>query len=318
MGDIILTTPVVRCLKQQVEGAEIHYLTKPQYTFLLDKNPYIDKIHSLGSFAKTLAALRNEGFDYIIDLHNNIRSLRFKRRLKVLDFSVRKLNFEKWLLTAFKINRLPQLHIVDRYFETVSLFDAKNDGKGLDYFVEDRYLTDVHQIFESLEKPYIVIAIGGQHQTKKLPAKQIAELCRLLRHPNVLIGGPEDLETANEATKLLHSDKTLNACGLLSVDESALLIKHACVVITHDTGMMHIAAAFKKIVFSVWGNTIPQFGMSPYMAHEQSQLFEVQGLKCRPCSKLGYRSCPKKHFKCMTLQNIKAIALEANKIGYQC
>ena len=63
--------------------------------------------------------------------------------------------------------------------------------------------------------------------------------------------------------------------------------------------MMHIAAAFKKKIYSVWGNTIPQFGMYPYMAASNSKIIEVKGLGCRPCSKIGYDKCPKGHFKCM-------------------
>jgi len=319
IGDIVLTSPLIRCLKQQVEGAEVHFLTKPQYSFLLEHNPYIDCIHRLGNFAATLEGLRNEGFDYIIDLHNNLRSLRFKRRLKVLDFSFPKLNIEKLLLTRFKIDRMPDIHIVDRYFETVRLFDVDNDNRGLDYFLQNEKTPDaIHPLLETLEPVYFVIAIGGQHNTKKLPAYQIAELCRLLRYQTVLIGGVDDAETAAEIIENTEGAPVINLCGMIGVDESATLIKHAAVVITHDTGMMHIAAAFRKVIFSVWGNTVPRFGMSPYMADERSQIFEVENLACRPCSKLGYKRCPKKHFRCMTDQNMKIIALEANKIAYQC
>ncbi|HQP04180.1 MAG: glycosyltransferase family 9 protein [Bacteroidales bacterium] len=318
IGDIVLTTPVVRCIKQQIEGAEVHYLTKPQYKFLLEENPYIDKIHVLGRFSETLSQLYDEHFDYIIDLHNNLRSLRFKHRLKVIDFSFHKLNREKLLLTWFKLDKLPDIHIVDRYFATVSLFDVENDGKGLDYFLPENDPKKVHPLLEDLPLVYFVVAIGGQHETKKLPPYKLAELCRLLQYRTILIGGNQDSEAASEIVEMTEGADVTNLCGLISVNDSAALIRHAAVVITHDTGMMHIASAFRKIVFSIWGNTIPKFGMYPYMPDERSKIFQVEGLPCRPCSKLGRKRCPKKHFRCMTEQNVKTVALEANKIAFQC
>ena len=93
-----------------------------------------------------------------------------------------------------------------------------------------------------------------------------------------------------------------NSCGQFSINESAALVKHAYKIITHDTGLMHIAAAFKKEVISVWGNTIPEFGMYPYYGTKNERrgtITEVKNLSCRPCTKLGFEKCPKGHFKCM-------------------
>jgi len=317
IGDIVLTTPVVRCLRQQVEGAEIHFLTKSNYAFLLKNNPYIDKIHVLKKFGTTINELRDEGFDYVIDLHHNLRSLRVKHRLKVIDFSFPKLNKEKFLLTNFKIDRLPDIHIVDRYFETVQLFDVENDMKGLDYFPDKYNPEEIHQIIGNNADKYMVVAIGGQHFTKKMPSAKIVELCRMLKCRIVLIGGNEDLDVATYIVKEADNDNLINACGILTVDQSAILIANAALIITHDTGMMHIAAAYHKIIFSVWGNTTPRFGMSPYLPDSRSMVFEVNDIKCRPCSKLGFKKCPRKHFDCMMKQNIALIAAEVNKIANQ-
>jgi ADP-heptose:LPS heptosyltransferase len=122
IGDIVLTTPVIRCLKQQVPGAEVHFLTKKNFRGLVDPNPYVDKVQVLdGSWDLMIHQLQEENYDYIIDLHHNLRTLRIKRALKgVPAFSFRKLNFKKWLLTVFKINLLPAVHIVDRYLETLN------------------------------------------------------------------------------------------------------------------------------------------------------------------------------------------------------
>ncbi|MFO7790482.1 MAG: glycosyltransferase family 9 protein [Bacteroidales bacterium] len=314
IGDIVLTTPVVRGLKEQVEGAEVHYLTKPAYAAILNENPYIDKVHVLqSSFAETIQNLKAEGFDYIIDLHRNLRSLRIKHRLKVMDFTFNKLNKEKWLMVNFKINKLPDEHIVDRYLKTLSVFDVKNDGKGLDYFIPASAEIDIStRLPGHFQDGYAGFAIGGQHATKKLPTSSIKEICHKLAKPVILLGGKED----HEAGEIIagKNDMIFNACGMFSLHQSASLIKQARLIITHDTGLMHIAAAFHKPVLSVWGNTIPEFGMTPYLPGEGSNIFEVRHLRCRPCTKIGYKKCPKKHFDCMKNQDMDGIAEHAKAI----
>ncbi|HMU73339.1 MAG TPA: glycosyl transferase, partial [Ferruginibacter sp.] len=139
IGDIVLTTPVVRCLKKQVPDAEVHFLTKQSYRGIVDTNPYIDKVHVLAdSFELMLHELQTEEYDYIIDLHHNLRTLRIKRFLKkVKAFSFNKLNVEKFILTNLKINLLPGKHIVNRNLETLRSFGVSDDGAGLDYFIPD-------------------------------------------------------------------------------------------------------------------------------------------------------------------------------------
>jgi ADP-heptose:LPS heptosyltransferase len=119
IGDIVLTTPVIRCLKQQLKGAEIHYLTKKNFETVLSSNRYIDKLHLLDKkLSVTISRLKAEKFDVVIDLHHNLRTLIIKTRLGVRSSSFDKLNWQKWLIVNFKINRLPAVHIVDRYLKT--------------------------------------------------------------------------------------------------------------------------------------------------------------------------------------------------------
>jgi ADP-heptose:LPS heptosyltransferase len=113
-----------------------------------------------------------------------------------------------------------------------------------------------------------------------------------------LLGGKEDAAIAEQVYQL-HKNNTINLCGKLNLNQSASIIQQSHKVITSDTGLMHIAAAYKKDIISLWGNTIPEFGMGPYFAGKNSQILEVKNLSCRPCSKLGYKKCPKGHFKCM-------------------
>ncbi|MFX8696386.1 glycosyltransferase family 9 protein, partial [Acinetobacter baumannii] len=86
------------------------------------------------------------------------------------------------------------------------------------------------------------------------------------------------------------------ACGKFNLNESADLVRQSKLIITHDTGLMHIAAALRKKIISVWGNTVPAFGMDVYYGASQIEhfKFQVPDLSCRPCSKIGYKQCPKK------------------------
>ena len=303
IGDIVLTTPVIRCLRKKYPEAEIHFLTKQSFRSIVANNPYINKIHTLGgSFELMLHELLIEEYDYIIDLHHNLRTLRIKRFLKnVKSFSFNKLNVEKFILTNFKINTLPKKHIVDRNLETVASLGVVNDGMGLDYFIPTLDEIKKDDIPTSHMHGYIAVVIGAALATKKLPLHKLKELCTAIDHPIILLGGKEDYEDGKAIAKV-DEIKIYNACGKFNLNESADLVKGAKLVISHDTCLMHIAAALQKPVISVWGNTVPAFGMYPYYgsrSNRQYDVVEINKLWCRPCSKIGYNKCPKGHFKCM-------------------
>jgi ADP-heptose:LPS heptosyltransferase len=310
IGDIVITTPVIRCLKQQLAGAEVHFLTKENYRGLISANPYVDKIQTLGSsWDLMIHQLQYEQYDYIIDLHHNLRTLRVKKALKgVKHVSFKKLNIEKWLLTTFKINILPAIHIVDRYLDTIKAFNVVNDGKGLDYFYPEKDKIKDKDLPISHVHGYVGIVIGAALNTKKLPVHKLQELCAGIKYPIVLLGGPEDRE-AGERIASVDPIKIYNSCGKFNLNESADLMRYAKIIVTHDTGLMHIAAAFKKPVISVWGNTVPEFGMAPYYGNEPvaNEIAEIKHLSCRPCSKIGYDKCPRGHFKCMELQDMEML-----------
>jgi ADP-heptose:LPS heptosyltransferase len=292
IGDIVLTTPVVRMLKNQL-NTEVHFLTKAPFVSLLKNNPYVDSIFQIDkSINEVISDLKKENYDYVIDLHSNLRTQILKLKLGVTAKSFNKLNWEKFFLTNFKTNILPDVHIVDRYLDTVKFLGITNDNKGLDFFLSDADKVDLAEF----QKDYIAFVIGGQHTTKILPTAKIISICNKLNKAVLLIGGPNDIERGDEISK---ASSAINTCGDYSLLQSAFLIKNSAYVISHDTGMMHIAAAFKKKIYSVWGNTIPEFGMYPYLSDENSKLIEVKDLSCRPCSKIGYDKCPKGHFKCM-------------------
>ena len=311
IGDIVLTSPILRCVKEQL-NAEVHFLTKKVYRSLVEGNPYIDHVHTIQkNLREVVPALQAERFDGIVDLHKNLRTWQVRLALRKPTGTFPKLNFQKWLLVRWGINRLPETHIVDRYFRAVRKWGVESDGQGLDYFIPESRLDAIDQQIADLgigAGPYIALAIGAAHATKRLPEHKLQELCQSLDGPIVLLGGPAEADLGIRL-KEQAGKQVINTCGKLSLHGSARLIERAALVISHDTGMMHIAAAFKRPIISIWGSTIPAFGMTPYYPKgiDLNTSLEVQGLACRPCSKIGFSECPKGHFDCMQQQQLERV-----------
>lgn len=306
IGDIVLTTPVVRCLKQQVPGATIHFLTKKGFAQILEPNPHVDRVHVLrDDFPELIRELRAEDFDAVIDLHHNIRSLRVRRALGAPSRAFRKLNLEKWLMTSFKWNRLPDVHIVDRYLDTAKEYGVLNDGLGLDYFLPPGTKGGNDILPPAFRTGYVAMATGAAHATKRIPPEKMRGIIKQIAFPVVLLGGKEDRKAGEEVVSADPS-RIFNACGETSLHESAALVRDARVVVSADTGLMHIAAAMRRPMVVLWGNTIPGFGMYPYYGAAQVPFcnLQVDGLACRPCSKIGYEKCPRGHFRCMRDQSV--------------
>ena len=303
IGDIVLTTPVIRCLKNQIDNVEIHVLTKKKSSSLYKTNPYINKVYEYDdSLKKNIEELKLENYDYIVDLQKNKRSIRVTRALRKPHSSFPKLNFKKFLLTTFKINLMPDIHIVDRYFKAVEKLGVKNDYQGLDFFISEKNDYPLSELPEEFQKGYHAFVIGGTYKTKILPAVKIVEIIQKLNEPVILLGGPDDVERANEIISAVSCQlSAISLVGKINLEQSASIVKKAKSVLTNDTGLMHIAAAFHKNIVSVWGNTVPELGMYPYLPNEKEKchIVECKDVKCRPCSKLGFKECPRKHFNCM-------------------
>lgn len=308
IGDIVLTTPVIRCLKQQLPNCELHFLTKQTFRSILEFNPHIDQIHTISkSIQEIISVLKTEKYDYIIDLHNNIRTKSLSYKLGVTSYRFPKLNWLKWLYVKFKINRLPSIHIVERYFESVQKLNVYNDYLPCEYFISPKDDIDTQSTFGILPYEYIAFAIGAQFATKRLPESKLLALCGQISLPIVVLGGKDDISIGEKLASEFHH--VINLSGKLNLSQSASVLKQSRAVISHDTGLMHIASAFEKPIVSIWGNTTPALGMYPYMPNHPNlfTIHEVQDLRCRPCSKIGFKSCPQKHFACMENQNLGAI-----------
>jgi ADP-heptose:LPS heptosyltransferase len=316
IGDIVLTTPALRCAKNQIPGVEIHFITKHSMKDLVIGNPNIDHCHFLdNNLDDTIASLKGISFDYIIDLHHNIRTWKIKKALGVPAFSYKKLSLQKWLFAKLKLNFLPKTHVCDRYIDTLQHFKVKNDGKGLDYFFPKEYSFKAANLPTSHQAGFIAFVIGASYLNKKMPVQKWIELAKQINKPVVLIGAKEDMSMANEiAAAAPHF--IYNATGKYDLKESASIIQMAQVVVSHDTGFLHVAAAFKKPTITIWGATSPALQFEAYYPtvsttpHYNSM---VAQLNCQPCSKQGENKCPQGHFACMRLQNLNTIATLANE-----
>jgi ADP-heptose:LPS heptosyltransferase len=312
IGDVVLTTPVLRATKEKYPAAEIHFLTKEQFGPIITPNPNVSKVYTIKkSIDERLPELKEEQYDWVIDLHNNVRTKGLKLKLRRPSKTFRKLNKEKWLLVNAKIDRMPDIHVVDRYFEAVAHLGVRPDGKPCDFFIEPSNEVDLLD-WSLTPKKFVAIAIGAQHATKCLPVEKLVALIDDIEDPIVLVGGPTDEKQAQSIAEKLTKEIT-NTVGKLNLQQSASLVKQAKHLITHDTGMMHIASSFEIPMSTVWGNTVPEFGMYPYQPNKKTySIHQVEGLKCRPCSKIGSETCPKKHFDCMMKQDISYLQESIN------
>ena len=315
IGDIVLTSPVVRMLKKQIPNAEVHFLTKQSFQSVVANNPFIDKVWTMdGSLKNIIPQLKAENFDEIIDLHSNLRTWRIKQALKVKSSNFNKLNYEKWLLVNLKMNRLPATHIVNRYLKTVEHLGVQNDGEGLNFYLDDAIQSNEKLLPANFHSGYWVAVIGANHATKRFPTKKWIEVIQSLNFPVVIVGDKHDAIVASEIEKSC-GNIVYSACGKYSLLQSAAIVSQTKLVISNDTGMMHIASAFNRNIISVWGNTVPAFGMTPYMPSNYSNSFiaEAKEVSCRPCSKIGFAKCPKGHFDCMNKIDVSEITLVANR-----
>ena len=313
IGDIVFTTPAIRCAKQQIPGVEIHFLTKAAMKAVTIGNPYIDHFHY---FDKDLQATINQlkacKFDYIIDLHKNYRTYKIQKALGVPSLSYKKLSLQKFVLTKLHLNFMPMRHIVDRCLDALSSLGVVNDGKGLDYFIPKETTINAAALPASFESGYIALVIGASYSTKKLRLSALQNLCHKIPYPIVLIGGKAD-EAEGAAVEAINPIKVWNACGKFNLHESALLVKQARTVISHDTGFLYIACAFHKKTVAIWGATSPALQVEPYYPTNTDMYFNaiVPNLTCQPCSNYGTNHCPQGHFACMQQQDLQSIADKA-------
>lgn len=305
IGDIVLTSPVIRTLRSNFPDAEIHFFTKKGMEDLLRYNPYISQVHLLekDNLNLKIKELRNINFDYVFDLHNNLRTFWIKMCLQKPTFSFKKQNWDRYLFTKWKKKNREIRHVVDRYLDTCRDFEQKTgillkyDKKGLDFFLPEIKTKKTSSVSKNINPKFSYsVVLGATHKTKKWLPTYFIQLLNEINLPVILLGGKSEMAEAEEIAANL-TCTYYNSVGKHSLLESAYLMSQTRFVLTHDTGFMHIAAALGMKIVSLWGSTSPDLGFSPYMSDNIS--LEMKDLACHPCSKIGLATCPEGHFRCM-------------------
>ncbi len=298
IGDIVLTTPILRNIRQAYPNAEIHYVLKKNYVELLQYNPDVDVLHAYdGNWETLVRSIKKYHYNYQIDLHKSLRSLRLRRALGGKWYSFPKENFKKWLMVRFK-RHLSIPHIVERYAKVLQDLNIPFTKRRLYFFIPESLQQWAASVLYYLPPPRVAVVLSATYTTKQWLPKYFITFLNRLNWSVVFLGGIKEYFFARQITPHLRVP-FMDFVGKASLLQSTALMQQCQRVLTHDTGFMHIAAALQMPILSLWGNTVPAFGMTPYATTHV--IAEVQGLKCRPCSKLGFRRCPKRHFKCMRL-----------------
>ena len=291
MGDIIMTTPIVRCLSEQ-KKAEIHFVTKSIYADLLNL-PQIYKLHCFHSDIKeVLEELKSIKFNYIIDLHNNLRSRKLCLLLHGRVLRTKKMAIRKWIYLMLGIDLLKKEHVIKRHFDGILKIGITDDGQGM--------MVPRSQSTVAINHSHIAVVMGGSYVTKRIPLQLIIELIQFLPHFTFHILGGQDV--SEHADHFANKENVINHIASTDINQSIQILERCQLVITGDTGLMHMAAALQKQLIVIWGSTSETFGFAPFYGF-QSQLehinIELLDLACRPCSKYGKVACPKGHMHCL-------------------
>jgi len=295
LGDILLTTPLIRSLKKEKPELEIHFLLREEYQDVLVNNPHLSKLITIkieDPSSKTKEILSQNKYDFVIDLQNNLRSRSLTYSLKCSKVRFRKLSWQKFLLVNFKINKLSEAPpIPERYASIID--DLKLDEEGLDLFTDKK----PSEKFDGL-KNLIGFCPGSRHYTKMWPKEYYIELGKKIIDNDfnlVLFGGKDDKIICDQISS--NVSKCINLCNDNDILQTTADMKMCKTIICNDSGLMHAACAVKVPVIAIFGSTVKEFGFTPYRS--KNLILENKSLTCRPCSHIGKSSCPKDHFKCM-------------------
>ena len=310
LGDVILTTPLLKLLRQNFPNARIDYCTKSSYAEVLTNNPNVDRIIPVDNDLdfnglKNLKRLiRGNSYDLIIDAHNNLRTFYIRFFSGTKTFKFRKYSLRKFLLVNFKINLMKKLPpIIERYCNILIPLLNENIPHIMlpEIFTDDLSKQKVNILFQELNIPaaskLICIIPSAKHFTKTYPPEYFSELINKSDNCSFLLIGKGTDKKNIELIKSKTGNNVYDLCDRLSVSEIAEVMKRCSLVISGDTGPMHIAESLNIPLIMIAGSSVMEFGFYPQSIN--STVIENKHLVCRPCSHIGKSECPLKHFKCM-------------------
>lgn len=306
IGDILLTSPLLRAIRTRYPGARITVLTKRQYLPLLSDNPNVNEIFGVSpsdSLRQVVAQIRDVHYTHILDLQGGLRTaaLRFFARGPWWGYSNQRVARE--LLIRTKHNAYSEhLPVAERYFEAARDLGVEPDGGPPEFFLnpveEEKAGAWLARAGVGTKRPLVAIAPGAAHATKRWPGDHWVKLVRSIVHTGadvVVVGGPDDSAIGAELAARAGTH-VASAAGELSLQGSGAVIKRSAALISGDTGVMHMATGLGVPVVALFGPTVRQFGFFPYNA--RATVVE-RHLPCRPCSSHGGRDCPLQHHLCM-------------------
>lgn len=317
LGDVLLTTPIIRTFRTHLPDAEIHFLTKKQFAPLLEYNPFIDTLIRFDpeneSWLQLITRLQKEHYTYIIDLHDKLRSAFIKRfvRGKVLTYD-KKHNYRKKLIKDHALK--PITSTVDLYASVLENFNLRLDERKIDLFLPDNEEAIAESFLQKSKKKIVTISPGASWFTKQYPAEYYKKVIRHLQDNYdvriVLIGTEQEKNLTTELAGVSEAE-IKNLGGRTTLIESAIIIKHSDLFISGDCGPMHIAAAFGTPQIAIFGPTHPILGFAPL--NPNAKVLTLN-LSCSPCALHGNERCPRGHFKCMIELFPKLVLEQADKI----
>ena len=313
IGDIVLTTPLVRALKHRHEDAQLIYVTKRAMAPLVADNPHLSHVvalepgESLPHLARRLRAFHPT---HGLDLHGSLRSaaLRLLVRCRWSGYAKRKVVRATLIATKLDLYR-GRVPVAERYFEAARRLDVRPDGRPPEFFLGAAARDRVARWLAErglADAPLAALAPGAAHATKRWPIAHWQALAGRLRAAGyriVVLGGPDDRGAARQLAGLGDS-----AAGEFTLQETGACLARAKVLISGDSGVMHMATGVGTPVVALFGPTVEAFGFFPYRG--RATVLE-QDLSCRPCSAAGTARCPLGHHRCLVELAPDAVAAAA-------
>jgi lipopolysaccharide heptosyltransferase II len=311
LGDILLTTLLIRVLKQRFPLCQLDILTSSRYLELLSNNPHVhhliamDRGDGLSGIIATARELKGFKYDIVLDLHGSIRSV-LTRSIIRATYTGRfnKHRFSRAALIAFKRNFYPGDRSMALWMmDSAGFLGVEDDGDGLDLYVdgdvESKVAADLESRCPEGDRHWVGLAPGARHFTKRWPIERWCELAKKLisrTEVNIMVLGDESEKQFGDEVVNAIGSRGWNIAGRFDMMESAAALSHCQAIITNDSGILHIAAARNVPVVAIFGPTVRAFGFYPFRVPYR---IVERSLSCRPCSTKGSSRCPLKHFRCM-------------------